>query len=348
MIRERIIASTLDRSRRWDLNRLAGIDELTYSSVAPGSSDEASWSMSLRPDFAHPALRRGRIIEIDIDGGPVWNGFLAEPAAGEDGWTLRAEGAATVLGRRLALDTGGNTTATPNTAIDRVGLPWKRPVSLSATPLGGGDNTAQLNTVGDLLDAWAESQGKRWGVDLEWSVFAAADPPTPTLHMTPGAGTVGLADDDYASHIYLRYIDSTTFLPATATASDSTAAADYGTEEEVLDATEAGVFSSASASAMAANVLAAGKPRLAWTGAVSPSSRQLTRGGVASFLPSIRAGVMVRLHGIPDPRTGELHVDFVVGKAVYSSGSDSIDLTPPELAARDLQAYLAEQAGSAA
>lgn len=344
MIRERIIASTPDRSKRWSLNRLAGIDDLTYSSVAPGSSDEASWTMDLRADFAHPALRRGRIIEIDIDGGLVWNGFLSQAGAGADGWSLQAEGAATVLGRRLALDGGGDTTATPNTAIDRVGLPWKRPVSLSATAFGDYENTEQLNTVGDLLSAWAEAEGKRWGVDLDWNVFATTDPTTPTLHMTPGAGTVGLADDDYASHIYLRYISSSTFLPTTAPASDADVAADYGIEEEVLDATEAGIFSSADAATIAAKVLAAGKPRLAWTGSVSPASRQLTRGGIPTFLPTVRAGIMVRLHGIPDPRTGELYVDFVVGKAVYASGADSIELTPPELAARDLQAYLAETA----
>ena len=52
----------------------------------------------------------------------------------------------------------------------------------------------------------ATAQSKRWGVGADGRFFAATDPTTPTYHAVPGQPVMGQADDDYATHIFGRYV----------------------------------------------------------------------------------------------------------------------------------------------
>ncbi len=340
MAAEQIVVTDPASGHRWRLDYLRRCFDLELEWAWSGGSSEATWKMQLGPDFTHPALRRGRLVEAQIGNAATWVGVLTEPDVGQDGtWSLRAEGAAAPGRRRLCLDALGNATTTPDVAIDQAiarGLPWRRLTSLSAVPFAASDETIALNRLGDLLDAWAEQEGKRWGIGTDWSIYAATDPTTPTWHMTPGSGTVGLADDDYASDLYVRYqVDALTY--ATVHAGDAAAAARWGTEEEPVDATRRGLMTSGDATLLASGLLALGAARLAWTAPVEPASRQITRGGVPAFLSFIQPGQMVRLHGIPDPVTGRPDTDFVIGRIRYAPGSDQIQLAPTELAARNLR-----------
>lgn len=345
-MRERIYLLARDRTRRWNLAHVAGCGDLEMSWTRPGGSDEASWRVDLPPDAEHPALRRGRLVEIQHGPDVIWVGHLIQAGPGQDrseGWTLRAQGTHRVGRRRPCLDALGNTTTTPDVAITQAiaeGLQWNLPTSISAVPFEPSDSTKALNTIGDLLDAYCEQNGLRWWVGTDWGVRVGPDPTTPTYYMTPGSGAPALADDEFASDVYVRYQeDALTYK--TAHASNQAALDAYDYEAALVDAVRRGLMTSSDADDLAANLLALGKARLAWTAPVEPASRQLTRGGIATYLPyvgpEVGAGIMVRLKGINDPLTPDPWTDFVVGKAQYSSGSDSIPLTPMELAARNLR-----------
>jgi hypothetical protein len=319
--------------------------DLTWSTVADGGSGQASWNMQLSRDFAHPSLMRGKLVEIKTGSRNLFKGTLAEPDIGDDGWSFHADGLSELGSGYLCLTSGGLTTSVPNTVIDQAiarGLPWSRPTSISAAAFAQGDTTAELNYVSELLDAYAQSISQRWGVDEFGALFMRADPTTPSWHMTPGSGNFGLADDDYASHVYLRYYD-TTFALSTATASDVKAAALYGRREYPVDGTSYGPLSAAQATALAQGLLDKGKARLGWTNTVNPSRWQLTTpGGLATYLPLVKAGQMVRLHGVLDEQRQQLpYVDFVIGEATYDVEQRSMTLAPIGMVARSLSDVLA-------
>lgn len=330
---------------RW-LTAIAPWGGLTYSTIADGGCDEASWSMPMLPTFRHPALVRGKVIEVRLGSVNVWQGRLDEPEQTDDGWSFHAAGLHAASRGYLCLTAAGVTTSTPDVAIDRAiadGLPWVRPASLSNVPFAdaGSDGTDALNKLGDLLDTWATSVSKRWGVDPDRNVYAAADPttaaPGPTWHMTPGSGSFGYADEDYASHVYLRYYD-TTYNLATATASDATAAAVLGRVEVGVDGREYGAITAAKAGAYVQGLMDKGAARMAWTNSLSPSRWQLTTpGGAPACLPMVKAQQLVRLHGLTDVQGQPVpFVDFVIGRTVYDVVNDALTIEPTQLAPRSL------------
>lgn len=319
--------------------------DLTWSTVADGGCGQASWNMQLPRGYTHPALRRGSVVQVKAGSMPLFRGVLAEPDDSEDGWSLHADGLYTLGDGFLCLDGSLNTTSVPNTAVDQAiarGLPWTRPTSISASAFAVSDTTAELNYLGDLLDAYAQSVSQRWGVDEFGALFLRTDPTTPTWHMTPGSGEFGLADDDYASDIFLRYYN-TTYQPATVRVNDATAASQFGTKEVAVDGSNYGAISAAQATANAQGLLARGVARLGWTNTVSPSRWQITTpGGTPAYLPLVKAGQMVRLHGVRNQQGQPLpYVDFVIGEATYNATDDSVTLAPVGMVARTLSDVLA-------
>ena len=318
---------------------------------------EASWSMSLPADFDHPLLRRGTLVEI-MDGGwrigsPL---ILAEPARGTgygNPWSLTATGLgseATGGNSFYAIDGAGNISVTPSVAIDRAiadGLPWGgRDASIPTTPFGIVPDDFQ--TVGALLDTVSTSLSQRWGVGQDNLVRFLTDPTTPTYHVVPGVASLGVADDNYATRVLFRYINSTTHLAATAVAPASASPTElrYGRREYATTAPEEmGELSGAQGQAYANGVLANSKGRLGWTNGLTglTSNDILTSGGVPADLSvlseQVGSGVMVRLHGLFDDlveTTGATWLDLIIGEAKYPDGSQTIDLNPLGLAARDL------------
>ncbi len=335
--------------------------DLAWSTLADGGCGDLSWSMQLPLTSANPLLRMGSYVEVRAGGFPLDAGIMAQPDINTDGdglptWSFTATGLAKTAAGMICFDGSGNTTSTPDTAIDAAiatGLRWKRPNSISSaafTPsAGSGDQTDALNKLTDLLDAWALSQSQRWGVDALGNVYAAADPTTPSWYMTPNSGRFGLADDDYASDIYVRYLTAGGTY-ATAHAGDTVAGGQYGIRQQPVDATSYGVLSSTQANGLAAGALAAGAARLGWTNPVSPNHWQITTpGGTPAPLWMIRGGQMVRLHGVVNEQGQPLpYVDFVIGEANYNAASDAITLSPVGLAARDLTSVIAKAVGVAA
>lgn len=333
------------------LTSIAPWGELEWSHSADGGCGEASWKMDLPKTYAHPSLTRGKIAEIKVGPSNVSKGVLLEPDADDD-WTFTMQGLSVLADDYLCFDAALNTTSTPDVAIDQAiarGLPWTRPASLSNVPFAAaGDATADLNYLSELLDAWADSEGKRWGVNANGEVYAVADPTVPTWHLTPGVGRFGLADDDYASDLFVRYLNAGAGY-ATAAVADAVARANFNRREYRVDATPRGLLDSTTATALGNGLLAKGKARLGYTNGVEASRWQLTTpGGSPSALPFVKAGDLARMFGVQNEQGQPLnYVDFVIGETHYEAGSDTIGLTPVGLVGRTLTDAISDLAGVA-
>lgn len=324
-----------------------------HTTIADGGSDTCEWKMALSPSFWSDSLRRGRLVEVMLGPIPIWAGLLAQPeyAGDDEGWSFHADGHY-VSGTGFAcLTSGGLTTLTPDTAIDQAiadGIGWTRPTSIGATSFGVVDETEALNTITDLLDAVALSRSERWGVDPRGQVYMVADATEPDYILVPGAVTrYGLADDDYASGIVLRYLDIATFQLAAVKVSDPAAATRFRPRWHPVDATEYGPISSTKATDIANGILNDSGPRLAWTDTVEPTKWQLlnARTGTPACRPLVRAQQMVRAHGVRDDQGGVLpYVDWVIGSTRYDALTDELSIASVGLVARTLVDVLGEDA----
>lgn len=321
------------------LSTVAGWGDLTYSHAADGGCKEASWQMDLPPTYTNPLLNRGQIVEVKNGEWNAWAGLLTEPDM-DDSWTFHAVGLSALGKDYLCFDGSGNTTSTPDTAVDQAisrGIPWTRPASLSASGFTTGDSTAAINYVGDLLDAWAPASGKRWGVNADRQVYAVADPTVPTYFATPGSARFGLADDDYASDLYIRYVTSGGGY-ATATVGDPVARTQFGRREYPVDATSNGLMNATQAQAIGNGLLAKGKARLGYTNGAEFTKYELTTpGGQPACLEMVKGGELVRMFGVLNEQGQPVpYVDWVIGETSYEAGADTIALTPVGLVERNL------------
>lgn len=325
------------------LSTISGWGELTYATTADGGCKDASWRMDLPPTYTNPVLTRGQIVEIKNGPWNAWTGFLTEPDMDDD-WTFNALGLSKLGKDYLCFGSGGATTSIPNTAIDQAisrGLPWTRPNSISATAFTTGDSTAAINYIGDMLDAWAPANGKRWGVNANREVYAVSDPGTPTYFATPGSGRFGLADDDYASDLYIRYVTSGGGY-ATTSVADTVARAQFLRREYPVDATQSGLLTVGQAQAIGNGLLAKGKARLGYTNGGEFTKYELTTpGGQPACLEMVKGGELVRMFGVLNEQGQPLpYVDWVIGETLYEAGADTITLTPVGLVERTLSDVL--------
>jgi hypothetical protein len=327
---------------------------------------EASWTMPLPAQFGHPLLKTGTLVEL-MDGSyrvgsPL---VMSEPAVGSglaDPWTFTATG----IGREVegtnafyALDSGGNTTSIPSSAVDRaITDGWRvagRLASVPTTATGGSSTSDELMTMGSLFNAAADPLSKRWGVNSDNYVFFVADPTTPTYHVTPGAVALGTTDDDYASVVLVRYQDSTSGAYATVYALSTQTNTRFGRREYPANLIPLGPISAASAQAYADGIMAKVKGRLGWTNGLTLTSNELLiAGGVPADLSivaeDVGKGCMVRLHGIWDDLlefNGQTWLDIVIGQAQLVDGAQTINLSPAGLAPRDFAAVVESVTGMA-
>lgn len=334
------------RSGGWWVKSIAGYGELTWSHTANGGCKEASWRMDLAPTFVHSALVPGAMVELRAGSSNVFWGKMTEPDQDDD-WTFHALGLAELGRDYLCFDgPGRNSTSIPDVAIDQAiadGLPWRRTSSLSSVPFAA-EEPDGINKLGDLLDAWATGEGKRWGVGADGVVYAEETPTEPTWHLAPGVGRLGLADDDYASNLYGRYLGAGGY--ATASVEDAASRRKFGYRAAEVDLTPLGLIDNARAEGFLNGMLALGKARQGFTNGVEVARSQLTYpGGGAAYLPFVKAGELVRMHGVLDEQAQvHPHVDWVIGETQYVAGADTITLTPAGLADRTLTDVLTVKA----
>lgn len=315
--------------------------DVEMSTIWPGGSDELSWSLGTQPARR---MRGGESVAAYLGGYCVWSGSLLEPDESQERMTAR--GAWREADGYMALTGAGVATAVPDTAIDRAivdGLKWTRPATVSnaATEL---DVTSGPARLGDLLDAYAENNTKRWGVSPSRVVYAATDPTTPTYQTRPLDGGLGYALDNYASRLYGRYVNSTGGAFATTFADDLVAKALHGYREDVIDLTPKGPISTARAQAILAGLLAAGRSTPQWTAAITVAYGELLNvGGVPVALETVAAGSVVRVHGgyeLAQRQNGAMFIDVPIGQTSLAAGT--LTLQPMQVATRTFVDALTE------
>lgn len=312
----------------------------------------ASWSLSLPFEAEVEWLRPGRVVEIIEGGSLLWRGVLSEPARGIP-WTFDAIGIAATAGDFAALDASGDPTTVPSVAATQaVARGWKAgtPAGFSATAFGESDPVA-INKLDDLLNAWSETSGLRWGVDLSGNAFAAADPTTPRWILDGHDAEVGVADDGLFTVVLARYVSGVNAdTPPAANAWDTVLVEDpvaitrFGRREYILDLTKLGLLSSGAAADLAEQQLA-DLTIPAWVNRIEVDAYKLRElGGVPADLTAVTAGQMVRLFGVSDGLgrlANELALDVVLGEVEYVDGATTVSIAPTKLAARTLADVIA-------
>lgn len=321
------------------------VGDLSWMDRWPGGCYEATWNMALATGARPACLHKGALVEVMAGAEPVWSGELADT-----GWStgaFRADGLCRPAETYTAFDASLNTTTRGDVAVDQaIARGWLAlgRTGVTTATVNETTSTNQTNTVADVLDALADQQGQRWGVGADRYVFMADDPTEPMWHMAPGVVELGTGGDEYASDVYVRYILTGTGVYTTASASvdDDTRDAN-GTIEYLVDATPLGAITALKAGNIAASILAGGRAKPGWLDGVEVTSAQVTTaGGEPASLSLIRAGDMVRLHGVYDPATGRNYADTILGETRCTKGAQTMPLAPVGLVSGTLAAVTEE------
>lgn len=315
-----------------------------YSTSWGGGCLTAEWQMPLSVDYSHFALTPGRIAYIYDGVCPVWRGVLTDPVRGRP-WQINAVGLSSLFERYYS------SSATPNTAVDAAitrGLPLAGRDTLTGT------GATDVGSLADLMNLAANQTGKRWGVFADGWLTQFTDPTTVDYICiavdTPGGRTI----DDYATHLYGRYLNSAVSPPVPTTVAYSGnpgTNGPLGRYERIVDLTPLGPMLAAAAQTHMGGMLTLVGPRTAFTSSVTVQpGALLSPGGVPVALSTVKAGKLVRFIGcVPDPAMGELSyttsVEVMIGQTEYDATTGLLRLTPVGLVARDLVGLLTPKAG---
>lgn len=326
--------------------------DLTYSYAWGGGCREASWSMTSTFGSRLQSLRRGVSVEIYWGGWRIWGGYLSEPEWSGNTVALTANGLFRKGEQYMAFaDTAASATTTnPTTAINAAtGIGWTIGAGIPNNDLPA-TTTASLTNISALLDAHAQILGQRWQVDQFGVVTMSADPTTVTYLVRQGVGDLGIAEDNYASHVVVRYANTadgyssaiypTPFRSGTpVTAYESR----YGHLESVLDATDKGPMADADAASLAQSVYTQSKQRPGWTNGLQLAHGELLTPGWKPVHPAaVMAGQRVRMLGVPDEVALTSYTEFVIGSTEYKDGEDQITVNPVDLASRSQEDVFTE------
>lgn len=332
------------------LSTLAAWGDLKSSERFDGGSWEASWQMEVREGWNHPAVRRGADVELRLGGHTLWSGKLTEPD--RDSWQMTATGLVREGERFTALATDGSAgryigESTVNAVAE--GLPWDYwpvPFPSHANPVQGEESDG-TNTVSAMWTAASAAAGWFWGVGPDRVPYARPRPTLPSWRVAPGVVQLGVADDEFATHLVGTYL-TPTLTRARVTRGDALAAARWGRVEQSVDLTPRKVMTQAQAEATLDGMLAKIGPRPGYTTGLELGPHEITTwGGTRAHLASIRAGQMVRLFGIVDEFTGKPYHDIVIGEVRHEWSAGTVYIEPLGLAARNLTAVLEGNSSSA-
>jgi hypothetical protein len=335
---------------RW-LKKLASYGPVTISHEWPHGSEQASWDMN--PDFRHPLLKGGTLVEVFSGGVCIWRGFLIEP---------KSDGRISALGlwyeahTAPLLDSSNVGTLIPTTAVFgarfRGDVRWGQPAGsgLSTTPWS--TQPALDITMADFLDQYTASNAQRWWINpLTGDIEVKVDP---TVHqwVVPNAvAGMGLtpAEDTFYSHLVGVYYNTGGDVAWTAPVGSADAAAAFRRRTHIVDLRELGNISQATAEADLANRFLLVGARMGWAETLQLSHGQIfTAGGVPAPLGMVRAGQMVRLAGVFDmSRANKVagSTDIVIAGSTYTDGEPTISLRPLGKAVRNMDDLLRVAAG---
>lgn len=337
----------------YSLGDIAHVSDLSWSTGWPFGCLEASWQMDLPVTSFPTAVMPNAMVEIWDGPVRVWSGYLKEPVPGEP-WRVHAVGWYATFANLLALDASEIPTSVPDDAvfeaISRAGLPITVASSLASTPITSDSETVSMNPVSSLLDAYAAQEGKRWRVDADRRLWVEADPVDATYLLESTEVARGVADDDYATAMYARYVSSVDVdgnpdgygvEPAVVSSPPA------GRRERSLDLTDQGVLLAVDAEALASNHLDLNRARLGYISGVEVRFGELVRpGGSPARLGLVRAGEMYEAFNAADA-SGRIAlgstVPVVIGRTSYTDGGDTLRIDPVGLAPRTFTKVLRAQ-----
>jgi hypothetical protein len=318
-----------------------------WSTTWPGGCESASVLIDIAPTAYSAAFSQGA--DFAVWDGPkrIWTGYVKEfePPTFDGPARIHARGFYTLAGEYLALAADGLTpTSTPQTAVNEAinrGLPWVNAATLSTSPFSSAEQTVELNTLAALLEEYLASIGQRAWVDEDRTLRVAADPTTPRWFFNNAEPLRGVADDDYVTHLYGRYVSALTEGEPSAWATVKAGGAETGAKrrEQPLDLRDLGFYASSSTpQAITTAELGLIGARYGYTSAAVPAHGELlTEGGAPGRLGHVKAGEMFRAFTVAD-MTGRvqagLTADVVIGRTEYEDGADTVTLTPMDLAPR--------------
>lgn len=308
----------------------------TWETWADGGCGTASWAFAISPRSQHQALKvsdPASLVEIMCGPMQIWMGVLEgyDRTTGE----CTAYGLAAEARNRYALDGAGWMTRDFGVAItNAIGRGWRVSNPAPVVGVAAGDADANPVSVAQLLDDYAEQTGQRWGVDGTGRLYMTPGAVEPMWVASPDSSAFGTTDEDVAGTLFGLYLDSTLGVNATAVAG-------AGSPEVIVDLTERGAMTNTAAVAVLNGALARDRAVTRWTNGVNLSRDQLqTFGGARAFLPSVRAGQVMRSFGL-SYSSQALTLDTVIGKTVYTAGEDTIYIEPVNTAPRDLASVIA-------
>lgn len=307
----------------------------TWETWADGGTGSISWEFALTTRSQHQALRTRTLVEVMCGPMPLARGVMTDPdrVSGQFvAYGLAADGK-----NFPALDAGGSLTRDIGVAINTArDMGWMVTNPGPVTGTAAGEAVGNPVSVAQLLDEYAEQTGQRWGVDHFGRVFMRPEPTTPSWLAAPDAAAFGTTSEGAATRLLGRYLDSTT-------GTYLTAAAGSGAPVDTLDLSDRGALSNAAATAILQGSLNLDGARTAWTNGVTLTPDQLqTMGGTPAFLPSVRAGQLMRSFGL-SYAADSLALDTVIGKTKYTAGSRSIFIEPTNTAPRTARSVWASK-----
>lgn len=305
----------------------------TWETWADGGTGSISWAFALTSRSQHQALRSRSLVEVMCGPVALATGLLTDPD--RTTWECTAYGIGSDARNFLALDGGGSNTRNVATAITQAMTDgWKAINPDAVTGIASGDATGNPITLGQLLDEYASQTGKRWGVRGNRQLYMTTDPTTPHWIASPDSAAFGTTNEDRATRLAGRYLDS-------GTNTNMTAVAGSGAPADAVDLTERGAMTNAQAVTILSNALARDRSTTAWTNGVTLTRKQIqTMGGTPAFLPAIRGGQMMRSFGL-SYGVQALALDTVIGKTRYTAGEDMIYVEPVNTAARSFADIIA-------
>lgn len=349
------------------LGQLGTLSGLTTGWTLPGGCDQLTVNLQTDPMLRTDALDNGRIIQVMLGGGTVWDGKLEEPSQAQGAWSVTAQGSGTAGSLFDAQYSGAWATAAPdqviNDAIGR-GLNWvtssighpagtflKQPPDSGS--IGVDDMLNQLTQLGGLT--WQVKHAPRGNIPEMWPVSPLV-PNRLLVVEDPAPRTLG---GDYNA-LLLRYMitdDGGSDHPATFGETwcvNQPSIDKHGRRESFYDLQSVGPMLLADVQAVG-NAVLSRYQAASFAGPFTIRPGQLmTLGGQAQDLGVFYIGnqgpMVCRALLIDTGFGGEVlagPVTFMVGSYVYDYDSDTAQLTPFQSLRSDFSSLVAAVASGA-
>lgn len=309
----------------------------------PYGSWELAWTATYPRTFRHRALRKGAQVVAQVGPSRRWLGRLAELDWDEGAFV--AEGAIRDGETALAKGPDGRGSTDLDVVVAqanaRGAISWTTRQNFA--PLTVDTISEATNSVLALIDAYSAEAGVNAFVSVDGALYTAPDATEPKWMVTPGAGTLGQADEDYWTSLTAVYSPAPGSY-ATVTSTDPTP----GTlvREAAVDLTGRGYLTAAKAKEILDRLLAKGRVRNSWTNAITVSHGQLlSMGGTPVALHLPRAGDMFHLAGLHDERRASASTEVVAEELVWNVAEGTLQIKPEGLAARDLASIVETMGG---